>query len=158
MQSWIYVIDYPTKACINCYNTYRKYEENGECTSSCSGNKVNNPKFNQCQLCKDFNTINIFYDNNTRSCVNECPIMFEKSLDKYICQPCLKFYDKTTKICVDECPIGSEIKEKICEKCNYFDIIENICLLKCSIGNYPFFFKNIIIQFVMKVFVDMAIF
>ena len=135
-------IDYPTKACINCYNTYRKYEENGECTSSCSGNKVNNPKFNQCQLCKDFNTINIFYDNNTRSCVNECPIMFEKSLDKYICQPCLKFYDKTTKICVDECPIGSEIKEKICEKCNYFDIIKNICLLKCSIGNYPFYFKE----------------
>ena len=129
---------HPNKACINCYKTYGTYEENGQCTSSCTENRINNPDINQCQFCRDFNKEKIYYDNMTNKCVDECPEMYEKNKEKFICQNCLNYYDKLKRICVDKCPDGSQIREKMCEKCKFYDKINNVCTQVCLRGQYPF--------------------
>ena len=47
-----------------------------------------------------------------------------------------------TKRCVDKCPNGYIIKDRICEKCNLLDKINNECVSECTKNTYPFFIKE----------------
>ena len=128
-------ITFPAKACMHCYKTYHKFEENGECTSSCTNYRVNNEDVNQCQYCKDFKKEEIYFYNN--SCVDQCPIMYEKNKDNLICEKCLNYYDKLKQSCVDKCPDGSAINGMICEECRFYFKKNNSCVENCTGEIYP---------------------
>ena len=128
--SWI-------KACYKCKD-YGKYEYKGDCLAKCPEYTINNPQINQCQLCKQINSLTPFLDTIDEKCVSDCKIGFEKDTIKYICQKCLKFYNNATKKCVDKCPKNTGISGNICQKCNIYDKSENICVSECSKGKYPF--------------------
>ena len=131
------VILYPKLACVHCYETYHKLEENGECTSNCTNFRVNNSELMACQFCREFNTEKIYYLNES-ICVDECPEKFEKNTKQLTCDNCsLKYYDKIQKKCVDKCPAGSSIIDMVCEKCKYYDKKNNSCVDDCSGAKYP---------------------
>lgn len=126
---------FPKKACVHCFRTYRKNEENYECTSHCTNNRANNTLLYACQFCKEFNEEKIYFYNET--CVDECPEKYQKNTKDLTCDHCLKYYDKIQKKCVDKCPEGSSINDMVCEKCKYYDKKNNSCVDDCSGAKYP---------------------
>ena len=134
----------PNKACFNCYKTLGQYAYNGECVKNCPSPYVINPDIKKCQLCREFNQVNKFYDRNSKKCVSECKIGTEKDTTEYTCNQCINFYNNITKKCVDICPRATEIinNTKICEKCKLFDKKNNECVSECSINKYPFYIEE----------------
>ena len=133
------------KYCINCFRDMGRFEYNGDCVNNCPSYPeytVNNPKINKCQTCKEFNEEKIFYEKENKTCVSECPIGTEKDKSDYTCKKCINYYNNMTKKCVDKCPNGCVINDRVCEKCNLLDKINNECVSECAKDAYPFFIKE----------------
>ena len=132
----------PNKACVNCFKTLGKYEYNGECVKKCPYLTIANQDIKTCQLCRELDLVNQYYDKKNNVCVSECPIGTEKDTTEYTCNICINFYNYITKKCVDFCPSGTELINKICQKCKYFDKKNNECVSQCSTKKYPFYIEE----------------
>lgn len=133
--------DSPVKHCQNCYDLNKLYEYEGKCVSKCPENTIPHSYPYYCSACNNGTFLDLF----NKKCVEKCEEQSEINNDAKTCKKCLYFnliYNNITKNCVEKCLNGTFYSNGVCEKCDIYDDINQICIQNCPKGKYPFYLEN----------------